>query len=75
MIRFENLSLTFRKNPKKSPLPSVASRTDWWEGMVGRGGPNEERVSFIHPHPCLPAGRLTLPHRRGRDFSENFKYL
>jgi len=29
-LKPENLSLTFRKNPKKSPLP-------WREGMEGRG--------------------------------------
>jgi hypothetical protein len=61
MIRFENLSLTFRRNPKKSPLP-------WWEGMVGRG--DQTKSVFL-----LSTPTLTLPHRRGRDFSENFKYL
>jgi len=36
----------------------------------GGGGRDEGEKGFmVHPHPCLPAGRLTLPHhRRGRGF-------
>jgi Mg2+-importing ATPase len=29
---------------------------------------------FSHPHPGLPAGRLSLPHRRGKGFDGNFRY-
>jgi hypothetical protein len=30
----------------------------WWERIEMRG-----INSFVHPHPCLSAGRLTLPYR------------
>jgi hypothetical protein len=55
-LKSENLSLTF--SIKKPPLPEVG-------GDEGEGGPNSDQISFAHPHPCLPAGRLTLPHQEG----------
>jgi hypothetical protein len=55
ILECENLSLTFSETySQKLPSPP-------WEGMKGRG----DQTSFVHPHPCLPAGRLTLPRRKG----------
>jgi len=43
--------------------------------MKGRGRPNSGRISFVHPHPCLPAGRLTLSHQRGRGIDEEISNM
>jgi hypothetical protein len=34
--------------------------------MKGKG----DQICSVHPHPCLPAGRLTLPHHEGEGFDE-----
>jgi hypothetical protein len=34
---------------------------------VGEGGGEGDMSSIVHLHPCLPAGRLPLPHQGGGD--------
>jgi len=63
IIRFENLSLTFRRNPKKSPLP-------WWEGMVGRGDQTQSMSLLSTPTPPYRQAGLPSPIEGGGIFGK-----
>jgi len=45
----------------ENPEPPSPLRGEGWDGG--------DKGFMFHPHPCLPAGRLTLSHQyRGRGF-------